>query len=81
MRPVGPDTWEASDPPLELLTAEPGWECGELPATPSEGGPAPEDVHQLRDPAFFEDTDGAMYLLYSGCGEDALGLASLTPLA
>lgn len=77
--PDGTGGWIASDPPLEVLAAEPGWECGELPPLPSESGAAPEQVNQLRDPAFFQDADGSMYLLYTGCGEDAIGIAALTP--
>jgi hypothetical protein len=79
LKPDGDGGWIASDPPVELLVAEPGWECGELPPVPSRGGKAPEAANQLRDPAYFEDKDGLMYLLYSGCGEDAIGLAALSP--
>ncbi|MCB9477711.1 MAG: hypothetical protein H6684_09565 [Deltaproteobacteria bacterium] len=78
MRPVDSELWAASDPPTELMEPEPGWECGELPTRPSFSGSAPEDVKQLRDPAYFQDADGSAYLVYSGCGENALGLAALT---
>jgi len=47
----------------------------------SSGGDAPENVNQLRDPYVFEDVDGSLYLLYSGCGEDAIGIALLEPVA
>ena len=40
-------------------------------------GAAPENVNQLRDPDIFEDSDGSLYLLYAGGGEDALGIAEL----
>jgi hypothetical protein len=34
-------------------------------------------VNQLRDPYIFEDTDGKLYLVYTGRGENALGLAQV----
>ncbi|MHC4436138.1 MAG: hypothetical protein ACYS3S_02175 [Planctomycetota bacterium] len=74
------DLWDSSYPPEEILQAEPGWEGGQFRAEPSSGGHAPENVNQLRDPYIFEDIDGALYLFYSGCGEDAIGLALLQPI-
>lgn len=44
---------------------------------PSELGSVPEDVNRLRDPGIFEDSDGSLYLIYSGRGEDAVGIARL----
>jgi hypothetical protein len=35
-------------------------------------------LRELRDPHFFQDTDGACYLLYVGGGEGGIGLARLT---
>jgi len=70
-------SWKPSFPPAEVLTAEPGWEGGELLPLPSARGPAPENVHQLRDPDVFQDADGQLYLLYCGRGEDAIGIAGL----
>lgn len=32
----------------------------------------------MRDPYVFEDSDGAVYLIYAGNGEDALGIAALS---
>jgi len=43
----------------------------------SEAGAAPENVSQLRDPDVFQDDDGSLYLLYSGRGEDGIGIAAL----
>jgi len=70
--------WRLSYPGEVLLEATPGWEGGQFPPTPSATGTAPEDVNQLRDPAIFEDVDGTLYLIYSGRGEDALGIARLS---
>ncbi len=75
------DLWDSTFPPEEILEAEPGWEGGQFPPDPSEGGDAPENVNQLRDPYVFEDIDGELYLFYSGCGEDAIGIAHLDPVA
>ena len=74
------DLWDSTYPPEEILQAEPGWEGGQFPPDPSSGGKAPENVNQLRDPYVFEDSDGALYLLYAGCGEDAIGLTKLQPI-
>lgn len=71
------DTWDPTFPPQEVLRAEPGWEGGEIPPAPSEAGPAPDDVNQLRDPYVFEDLDGETYLFYAGRGESAIGVARL----
>lgn len=72
------EDWRLSYPGEVLLEATPGWEGGQFAALPSVLGAAPEDVNQLRDPAVFEDSDGALYLVYAGRGEDALGIARLT---
>ncbi len=74
------DLWDSTYPPEEILEAEPGWEGGQFPPEPSKGGHAPENVNQLRDPYVFEDIDGVLYLFYSGCGEDAIGVAHLDPV-
>ena len=71
------DDWFFTYPGQEILQAIPGWEGGQFPAIRSELGSAPEDVNQLRDPDVFEDTDGSLYLIYAGGGEDALGIAQL----
>jgi len=74
----GMDDWDPTYPPKEILRSELDWEGVNDPLLPSQSGAAPEDVHQLRDPCLFEDTDGELYLFYAGRGEDALGLARLT---
>ena len=72
------DKWAPTFPPIEVLKARPGWEGGELVPAPSNDGAAPANVNQLRDPGILQDTDGSIYLFYSGRGEVGLGLARLT---
>jgi len=71
------DDWDPSYPPLEILSPEYEWEGSNLPIKPSNGGSSKEHVHQLRDPDVFEDIDGSLYLLYTGAGENGIGIASL----
>ena len=67
-----------------LLKPDEIWEGGDLwdendPANiPVSGGSDGVGVPQLRDPAIFVDADGRVYLLYSGLGEGAIGIAELT---
>ena len=35
-------------------------------------------VNQLRGPDIFQDEDGQLYLLYTGAGEQGIGIATLT---
>ena len=72
------EDWQLSYPPAELLSATSGWESGQFEPEPSETSTAPEDVNQLRDPYVFEDTNGSLYLIYAGSGEDALGIAAMS---
>jgi len=65
--------WVAS-PPDEVLEPELDWEGADLPLTMSHEGSG-TGLRELRDPALFEDIDGEKYLLYSGRGEEAIGLA------
>ena len=44
----------------------------------SSGGDA-TGVQQLRDPDLYIDTDGLVYLFYSGAGEEAIGMALVVP--
>lgn len=71
------DKWEPSFPPMEILHPEVYWEGSSKPISPSESGSIDYLANQLRDPDVFEDIDGSLYLLYSGGGEDAIGLARL----
>lgn len=67
--------WQASDPRV-TLEPELEWEGVSHPLEPSRSGAARGPVRQLRDPAIYEE-DGQLYLLYSGGGEQAIGLARL----
>ena len=59
----------------EILRPELEWEGAGLPVRPSLAG-ATGFVHELRDPALFTE-DGQVWMVYSGGGEAALGLARL----
>ena len=71
---TNPSDWKARGQQL-ILKAELNWEGGHLPPTTSVNG-AQINVNQLRDPFIFEDDD-KVYLLYTGQGEEAIGLAEL----
>ncbi len=66
--------WDPTYPPIEILAPNPGWEGGQRTMDNSESSDA-TDVNQLRDPDIFQDTDGQLYLLYSGNGEEGIGIA------
>lgn len=67
--------WQPIGPETELLRPNLPWEGAAQPIRPSFVG-AVDFAHELRDPALFE-LDGETYLIYSGGGEHALGLARL----
>lgn len=75
--PTDYQNWSFAFPEQELMQAETGWEGGQFPPLASRSGNQDNGVNQLRDPGFFQDSDGRSYLFYSGQGEDALGLAQL----
>ncbi|MEM1300050.1 MAG: hypothetical protein AAGH68_12315 [Pseudomonadota bacterium] len=75
---VGPWQEWRSGPETELLRPERAWEGSEQPIRPSFIG-AVEFANELRDPGVIE-FEGRMYLVYSGGGEAALGLAEVTGL-
>lgn len=68
--------WQASDATSVLQVQQP-WEGRDLPMLASLRGEINQAVHELRDPYVFKDRDGTLSLLYSGAGEQAIGLASL----
>ena len=70
-------SWKASEPE-ELLRPTFDWEGGNLPATPSEPGPADAPANQLRDPYVLRDGDD-LWLFYACAGEAGIGLARLLP--
>jgi len=67
--------WKAEHP-VDVLTSETAYECANLPVFTSQAGELDVPVHQLRDPAIFEE-DGHVYLLYSTCGEQGIALAEI----
>jgi hypothetical protein len=68
-------TWTARES-ITILIPERKYECDNLPLAKSKEGMAKDPVRELRDPAIFEE-DGKLYLLYSVCGEQGIGIAEL----
>ncbi len=68
--------WRESER-VEVLRPERSWEGADAPLEPSVRSTAYGVVHQLRDPAIFEE-DGRVYLLYAGGGESGIGIAELS---
>ena len=64
-------------PPQFVAAPQTFWEGSEEPNEPSKRGAILTRVHQLRDPAVFEE-GGQTYLFYSGGGEYAIGGSRLT---
>ncbi|MBL8383035.1 MAG: hypothetical protein JNM90_08185 [Burkholderiales bacterium] len=62
--------------PVEVLRPAFDWEGANLPLAPSFRGAIALEVHQLRDPAIFEE-DGRTYLLYAVKGESGIAIAEL----
>jgi hypothetical protein len=69
--------WTANSPET-LLSPEGEWEGAELALNRSVMGAAHCQLRELRDPCYFQDTDGQRYLLYVGGGESGIGLARLS---
>ncbi|HJP07389.1 MAG TPA: hypothetical protein QF882_08065 [Arenicellales bacterium] len=72
------DNWEFSQPQV-ILSPELSWEGADLPPTLSVVGTADSRLCELRDPGIFTE-DGKIYLLYSGAGESAIGIAQIDGL-
>ena len=70
--------WKPEGPFHEVIQPEFDWEGGNLPINESKGSSANCCVNELRDPNIFRDSDGSLYLFYTGQGEDAIGVASLS---
>ena len=68
--------WQPSEP-VELLRPETEEEGGNLPVYLSRFGAVHEPVHELRDPAIYEEYD-RLYLFYTGAGECNICGAELT---
>lgn len=67
--------WKLSTP-QSVLKPEKEWEGAKQPIQPSKFGATYDFVHQLRDPAIYEE-DGKLYLLYSAAGEHSIGIARI----
>ena len=64
-------------PENKLFVPELNWEgANQVREEPEEGSPI-KLVHQLWDPSIFRNNDGKIYLLYSGTGENGIGIAEL----
>jgi hypothetical protein len=74
---LGPDWrgWKAG-PVSDVLAPELDWEGAGLAQAPSSIGAADDPENGLRDPFVFAE-DGRRFLLYSGAGEQNIGLAEL----
>ena len=67
--------WTAT-PPVSILQPQASYEGIAQPIRPSRVGRARGPLHELRDPAIFEE-DQVSYLLYSIAGESGIALAHL----
>ena len=67
--------WKASLPPQEVLRPEMKWEGVDYKIKSSKKGVSVKE-QALRDPFIYVE-DGNFYMLYSGSGEEAIGLAQL----
>jgi len=67
--------WRPSES-VSVLKPEMDWEGADEPMELSSTGAVHGRVHQLRDPAVFEE-DGRTYLLYSVAGESGIAIAEL----
>jgi hypothetical protein len=72
------NNWRPEGPFQEILRPELEWEGAAFPVKPSKGGSTNCCVQELRDPDIFRDSDGRIYLFYTGQGENAIGMASLS---
>lgn len=69
--------WQLTDGPIEVIRPEFDWEGVNYPIQAGTTGSG-TGLHQLRDPGYFQDIDGKEYLLYTGSGEEAIGIAFLS---
>ena len=67
--------WKAGKPRVVLQSQE-DWEGAKLAIEPSVRGAAMKPVHELRDPALF-DEGGVSYFLYSVAGEAGIAIGKV----
>jgi hypothetical protein len=72
-----PRKWRPADPVLIVRPVLP-YEGASLPRRASRSGPAFTPLHQVRDPAVFQER-GQLHLLYSVAGEQGIAIARLRP--
>lgn len=72
-----PADWSILGDEMDLLVPQEEWEGGDLPLTRSKGGITNSYKRELRDPGVFRDKDGQLYVVYTGKGEGALGIAKV----
>ena len=72
-----PRTWRPTEP-LPIVRPELPYEGASLLRRASRSGPAFTPVHQVRDPALFQE-HGQLHLLYSVAGEQGIAIARLHP--
>lgn len=68
--------WILKCEPVTVLQPEMPWEGGDLEKLPSERGPAPGPVCQLRDPCIFH-SNSKTFLFYTVAGESGVALARI----
>ena len=72
-------SWRASKP-IDVIMPEMAYEGAGFPRADPEGATGanrPKRLCYLRDPFLFEDTDGKLYLYYTGGDESAICLAEI----
>ena len=67
--------WKDIGSPVEVMRPQKQWEGIQYMSRPSKSGRATQE-QALRDPYIYEEA-GKYYLLYTGAGEEAIGLARL----
>ena len=78
---LDPNNWtRIEDTEQVLLFPELDWEGANLPLKPSPRG-SQSKGNTLRDPNFFLDNDGKLYMIYMGMSEQNIGIAQINGIA